>query len=330
MSYTFSILVPVYNRADYIDKTVSSVLDQTYKNFEIICVNDGSTDNSLVLLEQYACKDPRIKVINHSKNLGLYLARKTGVVQASGDYILFLDCDDTLLPNALEILENTLSCDAVDVLGFAYRSGSKISQPPSIDNYRFEKMIYSPTLWNKVYRAEVLKVAFSSMTEFYAVMGEDCYQTLVIAYFAKTYNCMPNVLYLYNDQSGVSNQTKTIQALEKDLISIKNVVDNFDIFVHNKNLKKEYVQKLESHFCTYMYYSQVLPKVNRREWKQCFSLLPQYFSEEALAPYKKRIAAPLFFIVLDYRIRQSFVFIKSLFPRSFKDKIKKLLRKDYY
>lgn len=330
MSNTFSILVPVYNRADYIDKTISSVLDQTYKNFEIICVNDGSTDNSLVLLEQYACKDPRIKVINHSKNLGLYLARKTGVVQASGDYILFLDCDDTLLQNALEILENTLSCDAVDVLSFAYRSGSKISQPPSKDNYRFEKMIYSPTLWNKVYRAEVLKVAFSSMTEFYAVMGEDCYQTLVIAYFAKTYNCMPNVLYLYNDQSGVSNQTKTIQTLEKDLISIKNVVNNFDIFVHNKNLKKEYVQKLESHFCTYMYYSQILPRVNRREWKQCFSLLPQYFSEEALAPYKKRIAAPLFFIVLDYRIRQSFVFIKSLFPRSFKDKIKKLLRKDYY
>lgn len=325
---TISIIIPIYNRAEFLTTSVRSVLQQSYSNVEVICVDDASTDGTEKTLQQLQTQDSRIKVVRHSKNLGTHMARKTGVEHASGDYLMFLDCDDTLLPNALEILENALSCDAVDVLSFAYRSGSKISRPPSKDNYRFEKMIYSPTLWNKVYRAEVLKVAFSSMTEFYAVMGEDCYQTLVIAYFAKTYHCIPNVLYLYNDQSGVSNQTKTIQALEKDLISIKNVVDSFDIFVRNKNLKKEYVQKLESRFINYMYYSQILPRVNSREWKQCLALLPQYFSEEALAPYKNKINGSLFLIFLDYTFTNFLTFIKNLFPQSFKDKIKVLLKKE--
>ena len=99
----FSITIPIFNRETYIPETLESVLNQSYRNLEIICVDDCSSDNGLDVLRSYAEKDSRIKIIVHKENKGLYLARKTGVQNASGDYVLFLDCDDSLSLDALKI-----------------------------------------------------------------------------------------------------------------------------------------------------------------------------------------------------------------------------------
>ncbi|MGU8763722.1 glycosyltransferase family 2 protein [Clostridium perfringens] len=101
-----SIIVPVYNTEKYLEKCINSILQQTYKNIEIIVVNDGSTDNSKnVLNKKY--KDNIILINQENKGLGG--ARNTGIKHASGDYIMFVDSDDYIIENSVEILLNTVS-----------------------------------------------------------------------------------------------------------------------------------------------------------------------------------------------------------------------------
>lgn len=90
---TVSIIIPVYNVENYLRQCLDSVINQTYTQLEIICVNDGSPDNSSEILEAYAKKDRRVKIINQ-ENQGLSGARNTGIEAATGDYIIFLDSDD--------------------------------------------------------------------------------------------------------------------------------------------------------------------------------------------------------------------------------------------
>ena len=98
-----SIIIPTYNAERYLDACLQSCLSQTHSDFEIVAVNDGSTDNSLKVLENYAQKDSRITIISQ-ENGGLPRARETGLKNAKGDYVFFLDSDDTITPNALEML----------------------------------------------------------------------------------------------------------------------------------------------------------------------------------------------------------------------------------
>lgn len=101
-----SIIVPVYNVSEYLPRCLDSLINQTYKNIEIILVNDGSTDNSLEICKKYAEKDLRIKVID-KENGGISSARNTGIAEASGEWIGFVDSDDYIEPCTYEIALNT-------------------------------------------------------------------------------------------------------------------------------------------------------------------------------------------------------------------------------
>lgn len=106
-----SVIVPVYNVSKYLDRCMNSLVNQTYKNLEIILVDDGSTDNSGTLCDLWAEKDSRIQVI-HRKNNGLSQARNTGLDAATGDYITFVDSDDVLSPQLCQVLYDALGGDA--------------------------------------------------------------------------------------------------------------------------------------------------------------------------------------------------------------------------
>ena len=110
----FSIIVPVYNVEKYIHKCIESFICQTYKDIEIILVDDGSTDNSSSIFDEYADKDKRIRVI-HKKNGGLSDARNAGIEIASGEYILFVDSDDYIETDTCrKLLKYTkLDCDII-------------------------------------------------------------------------------------------------------------------------------------------------------------------------------------------------------------------------
>jgi len=111
---TVSVIIPTYNRAHLVGRAIESVLNQTYKDFEIIVVDDGSTDNTEDIIRQFQEKDKRIKYIKHDKNKGGSAARNTGIKNSSGYFLSFLDSDDQWLPNKLEfevkILNNNKNC----------------------------------------------------------------------------------------------------------------------------------------------------------------------------------------------------------------------------
>ena len=112
-----SIIVPVYKAEMYITECIESVLSQTYPDFELILIDDGSPDNSGNICDEYATKDNRIKVF-HKKNGGVSSARNLGIDKSSGDLITFLDADDKLLPNCLDICVKKMTEDQLDMLQF--------------------------------------------------------------------------------------------------------------------------------------------------------------------------------------------------------------------
>lgn len=116
-----SVLIPVYNVEKYIARCVDSVLSQTMQDFEIIAVDDCGKDGSIKILQDYAQKDLRIKILYHPENLGLMMARRTAYEAATGKYIVFLDSDDYLPVNALEILYKKITESEANIVSAEYQ-----------------------------------------------------------------------------------------------------------------------------------------------------------------------------------------------------------------
>ena len=112
-----SVIIPVYNVEEYLRECIESVLNQTFRDFEIILVDDGSTDSSGDICDEYVEKDERVTVI-HQKNGGLSVARNTGLSEANGKYVYFLDSDDYISENALATLLNIAENDSSDIVFF--------------------------------------------------------------------------------------------------------------------------------------------------------------------------------------------------------------------
>ena len=114
----YSLIVPVYNVQKYIEKCISSILDQDYANYEIIIVDDGSTDKSAEIIDRIANLN-RDKIVSiHQENKGLGGARNTGLEKATGKYVWFIDSDDTIAPYSLKHLDEFIQKQEVDILVF--------------------------------------------------------------------------------------------------------------------------------------------------------------------------------------------------------------------
>ena len=129
-----SIIIPVYNVEDYLDECLNSLIGQTLKNIEIICVNDGSTDNSLPILRKYEKKDKRIRVFNQ-KNQGQGVARNKALDIAKGEYVMFIDSDDWLDIRACQILYDKVKEYDLDMLMFLIKNYSEERQYYEDDYY---------------------------------------------------------------------------------------------------------------------------------------------------------------------------------------------------
>ncbi len=113
-----SVIIPVYNVEKYLSVCLDSVINQTYKNLEILCVNDASSDHSLTVLQMYAERDKRIKVLNNICNKGLAASRNTALKVAKGDYVIFFDSDDWLDLSTIEICVQKIEYTQADFVGF--------------------------------------------------------------------------------------------------------------------------------------------------------------------------------------------------------------------
>lgn len=330
----FSIIIPIYNRASFIKTTLESVLSQTYRDIEVICVDDCSTDNSLEKLESYALKDNRIKIVRHQKNLGPHCARKTGVENAAGDYLLFLDCDDMLEPEACSVLYQQLTIQPCEILEFSYKNKKEIVYPVpyiTIDNL-FDSLVYfknprAGTMWNKAYRKELLHKAFSNMENFYSIMGEDLYESIVIAYYAESYSLINSVLLYYNTDAGISNKKNDFNGAKRVLESIKNTLNAFNIFFNQyAPEQKNAVVNIERQYVKYVFYYQILMHTDKSDWKKSLGLLLEYFTTDALLPYAKKMEQSivgLHYELFKYRCNME---LRKCFSPQLKMIIKKIMK----
>ena len=168
MEKLLSVIIPVYKVEKYISKCIESVIDQTYKNLEIIIVDDGSPDNSGEICEKYARKDSRIQVI-HQENQGLSGARNRGLDRATGDYITFVDSDDWIHPNMYEIMMKQFGDSQIEIVVCDYQEVLEGQEPAKVDICKcsktimtekeldngylmFEKKTRFVVAWNKIYK----------------------------------------------------------------------------------------------------------------------------------------------------------------------------------
>lgn len=115
----FSIVIPAYNRERFIGRAIRSCLNQSLDDFEVIIVDDGSTDRSVEMVQEF--KDSRVRLIRHETNQERLIARNTGALAAKGEWIVWFDSDDELVPEALEVMKNRVEEVAPEVLGLTFR-----------------------------------------------------------------------------------------------------------------------------------------------------------------------------------------------------------------
>lgn len=158
-----SVIIPVYNVEKYLRQCLDSVINQTYKDIEIICVNDASIDSSAEILKEYEKKDDRMKILQNEQNLKAGLTRNRGLEIATGDYIHFLDSDDWLELNAYELLQQNLE-NLPDIVYFLWNNvdakNNKITQSKTINgNFQYRVAILeqsSVNVWHGLFKREFL------------------------------------------------------------------------------------------------------------------------------------------------------------------------------
>lgn len=220
-----SVLIPIFNAAGFLNGTIESVLSQSYTDFELLLINDGSTDASKSICELFGKKDNRVKLFN-KVNGGVSSARNIGIERAKGTYIIHVDADDILMPDALENLINkALESRADIVIGdFIIRNGSNdtlMTNPLINSSQDFLKKIILSTvhsgLWNKLIKRECYNDLYFDETINY--MEDKMILTEMLLNNPTIANLnLPVYIYIQH-QSSITNKVST-----KSLLSMENVI----------------------------------------------------------------------------------------------------------
>ena len=291
-----SIIIPVYKVEKYLPRCIESVLNQTYKNFELILVDDGSPDNSGKICDEYALRDNRIKVI-HKENGGVSSARNTGIDAASGEYINFIDSDDWVPENSLEILINAiLSNDAdLSVGGYELRQikAKKISLPDNILSFSENLPIDAKNLkildwghfhscWCKLFKRDIV-LRHNLRFDLDIKLGEDClFVRNYLFYVRKIVTLSQNVYYynLLNEYSATKKSFTNMGRWSVDGInSFINLLNKFSIENGNKDLLIAELVFRRLNFCFYKHTQDINKNnaiFNIKETIEHFSILLNY------------------------------------------------------
>lgn len=217
MNDLVSVILAVYNAEKFIEEGLDSVLNQTYPHLEIVAVNDCSPDSSLDILNEYAARDSRVKVISHEKNQGPGPARNTGISVSTGKYIAFLDPDDILLPDAIEKLHAVASqnnSDAVKGTALKINHSGKVKgvyskfvpdQPVINTNIREYKDLWMSTeFWTYLYKRELFEGI-----EFLPVrLGEDFLFLFQVLNRVERLSIIPDIVHKYRQNPSSLTRVK--------------------------------------------------------------------------------------------------------------------------
>ena len=249
-----SVVVPVYNTSKYLRKCLDSLVNQTFKDIEIICVNDGSTDSSLSILQEYKAKYNSIKIISQ-ENQGLSSARNTGIEAACGEYIVFVDSDDWVDLDYFEKLyKRAKNCDADISLGDFIRKGKfkhkirlKLNKEEEFvgDNEKFygSQFYHFPCVWNKIYKTS----KFNDLRFIEGIYFEDGPYTIQALHRAnKVVTCCNTYLYYFVNPNSI---VKTLnKKKEQDMYNSSKFILNYiknNMQIQDKGIYYEtFAQKL--------------------------------------------------------------------------------------
>lgn len=287
---TVSVIVPVYNTSKFLPDCLDSLINQTFKDIEIICVNDGSTDNSLEILNNYAQKDSRIKIISQ-KNKGLSGARNTGIENINGEYTLFVDSDDWIDLNFIEKLHNAICETGADI-----SAASIIRINKNLKKYRVEykkqetfdsledkinicnipKCCY---VWNKLYKSEIIK-AHKFQT---GIFFEDIVWTPPVLKDSGILVTVPEINYYYRANSASIVKKKQSAQKQRDSYNAKkNIIKFFETNNLHINKKDKTITKSIIYLSNFVFL-----KVKEYDETELFLLFG------CIPVYKKKIKTPL-------------------------------------
>lgn len=288
----FSIIIPVYNVENYLRDCLDSVLGQSFSDWEAVCVNDGSTDHSVSILEEYASRDNRITVISQP-NGGLSAARNTGLNAAKGDYVIFLDSDDWLEADALKTLYENLSgedllCfngrryfedsgqyeEADDLLPGKYQTGWDYYSCNSLSHRSFAFVCVVLRCYR---RAFLLSHGLGFKT---GIFHEDNLFTPLACFYARKTSVITNVLYNYRVRSSSIMTSRSLQHW-KDLIGTANELSEF--FIPQKGIEKKTIYQALTHHYQVAFAQasptedkELLPLVNWESYKIVSGTKPRH------------------------------------------------------
>ena len=310
-----SIIIPIYNCAAFVGKTLDSLLTQTYRDIEIICVNDGSTDDSEKVLQQYAGRDGRIRVFNQP-NAGVGKARNTGLDAATGTYIMFCDSDDWYEPNMCADMVTVLEQSRADVVMcqtcFEFESDSdrhiqsqkrgltdRYYNPKKIcDNLNKSRLSVNCLLWNKIWRKEIIDRYHIRFPE--GCNHEDDAFWAIYSFCAEKILYLPQKLYHYFIRSGSIMDDYVNLKMKNRLDRMRSSHFVFD-FLKTHNL----LQRYSDDMCRIFY----------RQLKACLHFLTDDEVVEQITIVNQRLANDLHIpCFLTYYHHELFLFLKPKNP----------------
>lgn len=218
-----SVILPVYNSGKCLNTALDSVLNQTLREIEVIAVDDGSADDSGRILSGRASADNRLRVFTQPENRGTLSARRRGIMESRGEYLLFLDPDDFLDLNAAKELSRLADREKADVVHFGTREFTRLSDGTMKSIYNWtapeEKrvsgsgevlrdLLLSGHNWSlcfKLIRGEVCRKALEETEDFYCVLGEDFYFYLAAAFHSGTLIQISRPYYHYDTTAGITS-----------------------------------------------------------------------------------------------------------------------------
>lgn len=296
MENLVSVIVPIYNVEKYVRHCIETIINQTYKNLEIILVDDGSTDASGQICEELAKTDSRIKVI-HQKNEGLSGARNSGLDIAKGDYISFIDSDDYISENFINFLITSAKKQNSDLVICGYVRGMKsyfrfskdkspkiectISSRMALENWHREHKKVETVAWNKLYKRKLFESGVRYPEKMYF---EDVSTTHRLVNEAQTITFIKNKLYYYYQRKTSIQNSISDEKIEHKLKMQEERLEWFK----NNSFEQAYRRLLSKCLKYYMvYYLKAAEEVLKFEIINKFQ--NTYLPYKKLFDYKDRI-----------------------------------------
>ncbi|MBP3615593.1 MAG: glycosyltransferase [Alphaproteobacteria bacterium] len=278
---SISIIMPVYNREKFLDRSVGSLISQTFKDIEIILVDDGSVDNSGKILDNFAKQDSRVKVF-HQKNSGPATARNVGLDNATGEYIMFCDSDDAYEPNMCEVMYKTICEKRADLILCSAKNeyGTEL--------YKFKKnlsivdVFSDVVLWNKIFKKSLIDKYNIRFPDGY--LSDDDYFTFVYACVSKKYYFTNKVSYFYVTENpdgicSMSLKKPSNLAVESHFYVIEAIID----FCKKNNFYKKYRKYIYDKIKETVFYLSLI----NYDYEKCLNLLLKFLEKTDFSTKEK-------------------------------------------